>query len=218
MSSVLPSKEAKLSLTMGADLYEYKRAKELDDRRLYLYGPIETTENDRRGLYFDASLIEFLVEQIFEYNRQDKGVPVGKRSPIRLYINSPGGNVTEGFALVSAIEKSKTPVYTINVGQWASMAFLIGICGHRRFSLPYMTFLMHDGATITFGSTSKVQDRINFEKQFDDEVIKPTILRHSKMASERYDELARVEFYMLPEKAKEYGFIDEIVDDFDTIL
>ena len=40
------------------------------------------------------------------------------------------------YALVSIIEASKTPIWTINMGQWSSMAFLIGITGHRRLSLP----------------------------------------------------------------------------------
>ena len=137
---------------------------------------------------------------------------------ISLYINSPGGNLNEGFALIDAIKISKTPVYTINVGQWSSMSFLIGIPGHKRFSLPSATFLMHDGSSGAFGSTSKVQDCVEFEKRFKNEVIKKHVLDHSKMQAVDYDALARVEYYLLPKDALERGFIDKIVDDIDAIL
>ena len=145
-------------------------------------------------------------------------IPIEDRRPIRLYINSPGGDVTEGFALVSAIELSKTPIWTINMGEWCSMAFLIGITGHKRLSLPNMTFLMHEGTSFAGGSASKMQDRAKFDERFQCEVIKKHILRHSVMDSDTYDAQERVEFYMLPEDALEYGFIDEVVADIDTIL
>ena len=218
MSQSIPSFEGKTILNIGADLHEFSRVNEVKERRLYLYGSIESIDEDEAGLHYDASMTAKLIEYIFEYNRRDKGIPIENRTPIRLYINSPGGDMTEGFALISAIQLSKTPVYTINVGQWSSMAFLIGICGHRRFSLPYTMFLMHDGATVTYGSVNKVQDRIDFEKRFEREVIKKHVLRHSNMDELDYDALARVELYLLPQDALKRGFIDEIITDIDTIL
>ncbi len=207
----------KIALHANCDIGEYRRVQELDDRRLYLYGEILPVDNDE-SICSDASLTSTLVEYILEFNRADEGIPSEERKPIRLYINSPGGSVTEGFALVSMIELSKTPIYTINVGQWSSMAFLIGIAGHRRFSLPASSFLMHDGSTFAFGSTSKAQDKMDFEKRFDQEIVKTHVLKHSNMRSSEYDALARVEYYLLPEDALERGFIDEIVTSIETIF
>ena len=204
-------------LRVMCELETYNRSKDLEDRRLYLYGTISSIDMDCCS-YGDASMTSSLVESIMAFNRADKDIPPEERRPIRLYINSPGGELTEGFALVSAIEMSKTPVYTINVGQWSSMAFLIGITGHKRFSLPYMTFLMHDGTSGAFGSASKVQDQMKFEERFENEVVKEHVLRHSTMTSRDYKLLERKELYMLPNDAKEYGFIDEIVTDIDDIL
>ena len=141
-----------------------------------------------------------------------------EREPIRLYINSPGGDVTEGFALISAMELSKTPIHTINMGQWSSMAFLIGIAGHKRFSLPKASFLMHDGSIFLYGSANKVKDRIEFENRVEDEVVKPFVLEHSKMSEEEYDKLDRKEFYMLAKDALKYGFIDEVITELDAIF
>ena len=189
-----------------------------NDRRLYLTGPISAVGDDDE--FDDISTCTRIVDDIFDYNRYDEkqGVPIEGRKPIRLYINSPGGNTTEGFSVISAIELSKTPVYTINIGQWSSMAFLIGITGRQRFSLPHMTFLMHDGFNGTFDSGTKAQDKMKFDERFENEVVKQHVLKYSSMGSEEYDALVRVEYYMLPEDALKHNFIDKIVADITSIL
>ena len=213
--SLFGERSARGLASLHCDLDQYLRLKDAQDRRLYLYGSIGVVDYDVFG---EDSITAWLIEQIMMFNRIDKDTPPHERDPIRLYINSPGGDLVEGTALISVIELSKTPVYTINVGQWCSMAFLIGIAGKKRFSLPNATFLMHDGTSGAFGSTSKVQDQMEFERRFEKEVVKAHVLKHSSMKSVDYDALARVELYMLPEDALERGFIDEIVDDIDKIL
>lgn len=204
-------------LKVTCSLAERKKLEDFRERKLFLYGAIADYDDDE-GILSCASKTGELVEQIIDINENDRDVPIEDREPIRLYINSPGGNQTEGFSLVDAIKLSKTPVYTINLGEWSSMSFLIGITGHKRFSLPSATFLLHDGYSGAIGSTNKVQDRIKFEERFELEVVKKHVLEHSHMKSEDYDALARVEYYMLPVEALKQGFIDEIVSDIDTIL
>ncbi|MBR3322128.1 ATP-dependent Clp protease proteolytic subunit [Candidatus Saccharibacteria bacterium] len=218
MSGMLATIPAKFKVNIGTDLEEFERLRGVGDRRLYLYGMIESIDYEERGLCTSVSMTSRLVESILWINREDAGLSPEEREPIRLYINSPGGELIEGFALVEAIELSKTPIYTINVGQWCSMAFLIGITGHKRFSLPNMTFLLHDGNSGVFGSTNKVQDRLKFEERFNNAVVKTHVLKHSKMTEESYIAHERDEFYMLAEDALRLGFIDEIVTDIDAIL
>ncbi len=190
---------------------------ELDERRIYLQG--EINDIDFEDKYIDEKItVARVVRLIMRYNREDKDIPIPKRKPIKIYINSPGGSVYEGFALVSAIKLSETPVYTYNVGQWSSMAFMIGITGHKRFSMPNMVFLMHDGSDFIFGSTSKVQDQAKFQEKYEQNVVKAHVLKHSRMKDTEYDILNRVEYYMLPEDALAHGFIDKIVTDIDQIL
>jgi len=216
LGSVNPLSKAQIQLGIG-DWEEYKN---LMDRRLYLTSEIMTTSDEDNGEDYFKSRTMCLVDSILEYNRYDAehDTPPKERKPIRLYINSPGGNTTEGFSLVSTIELSKTPIYTINIGQWSSMAFLIGIVGHKRFSLPNMRFLMHEGYTGAYESSSKAQDLMRFLDRFEREVVKEQVLRHGKLTAEEYDSRIREEVYMLPEDALKYGFIDEIVTDIDTIL
>lgn len=206
----------KSMLRINVDMEDYAYFQNLKNRVLYLCSMISSADSENGG--YCLSITSQLVADILDYNRQDKGKPVEEREPIKLFINSPGGSVSEGFALVSAIELSKTPVYTVNVGEWSSMAFLIGITGHRRFSFPNMQFLMHDGSTIAYGSANKAQDKMKFEERFEQEVVKAHVLKYSNMKEIDYDALARVEYYLLPEDAKERGFIDEIITDIDDIL
>ena len=191
--------------------------KDAKERRIYLTYEILALDDDeyRTG---ELSHLGQVVKFIFDCNREDKDLPSAERKPIKIYINSPGGDLSEGFPLVSTIELSKTPVYTINIGQWSSMSFYIGITGHKRFSLPNMTFLLHDGYAGHFGSTNKVQDRAKFEERLETEVIKEHVLKHSNMSSAEYDASARVEYYMLPDDALRHGFIDKIVTDINEIL
>ncbi|MBR0467676.1 ATP-dependent Clp protease proteolytic subunit [Candidatus Saccharibacteria bacterium] len=72
----------------------------------------------------------------------------------------------KAFSLVSAIELSKTPIHTIYIGIWASMAFWIGITGYKRFALPYTEFLLHEGKLFTAGSAGSVQDTVDFDKRY----------------------------------------------------
>ena len=155
-------KEFEVSLSLS-ELFTHQ---DYQDRRLYLNTAIGDS-SEGFILISESSNADELAQLILDYNREDKGKPTEERQPIRLYIDSPGGDLISGFAIVGAIKASKTPVYTINVGQWSSMAFLIGICGHRRFSLPNMTFLMHDGDLNMSGSTNKTQDKMKFTQRFE---------------------------------------------------
>ena len=204
-------------IRLACSVPEYRRLHDVSERRLFLYGSITDIESEE-GVTVCASKTGELVEYIFDYNREDRGKNIESRVPIKLFINSPGGDLNEGFSLIDAILLSKTPVYTFNIGEWSSMSFLIGIAGHKRFSFPHATFLLHDGSSGAFGSANKVQDRVKFEERFENEVVKEHVLSHSNMKSVDYDALARVEYYLLPNDALERGFIDEIVTDIDAIL
>ncbi|MBQ1373490.1 ATP-dependent Clp protease proteolytic subunit [Candidatus Saccharibacteria bacterium] len=204
-------------LQVKCDIEGYTHLKDLERRKLYLSGEINSLECEE-GCNELLSRTNHIIRQIVEYNEDDKELPSDERIPIRLFINSPGGDVAEGFPLVSIIELSKTPVYTINIGKWASMSFWIGITGHKRFALPYTEFLMHEGSLFTAGSVGSVQDTVDFNQRYKEEVIRTHVLKHSNMNSEEYDATLRREYYMLPGDALKHGFIDEIVTDINAIL
>ena len=218
MSHTLTCATSDLHTNISCNMFEFGRAVELTDRRLYLYGSIYNIDMDEQQLYHDASKTSKLIEYILDFNREDEEIAPEERQPIRLYINSPGGDVTEGFALIDVMELSKTPIWTINLGEACSMAFLIGITGTKRFTLPSATFMMHEPSGLTVGKFSDMADKVAFNQRYGEKVIKSHVMRHSTMTSAKYNAISTKDFFMLPCDAMKYGFIDEIVTDVNKIL
>ena len=182
--------------------------KDLRQRKLFLNTDI------------NQSSVQEFVKHILQINRVDFGIDPDKRLPILLYVNSNGGDVDAGFALIDAIQNSKTPVYTVNLGFQYSMGFLIGIAGHKRFATKNAKFLMHDGSNFIYNSGAKAQDQMEFHKKVEARV-KDYILAMSNLAEEEYDKNLRVEWYMFADEAKQKGFVDMIIGedcDIDAIV
>ena len=66
-----------------------------------------------------------------------------ERQPIHFYINSPGGSLYDMWALVDIMLMTKTPIYTYCTGYAMSAAFILFICGDRRFITPHVTLMCH---------------------------------------------------------------------------
>lgn len=177
---------------------ELFHVKDLKQRKLYLNDDI------------CGASVSDIVRHILQYNSDDQGIAPEDRAPILLYITSVGGEVDSGFELISAIQCSKTPIYTINLGYQYSMAFLIGLAGHKRYAMPNAQYLMHDGSSMVIGSTTKVQDQIEFRQRVEQR-IKEFVLTHSKITDEEYESKRRIEWYLFADEAKEKGFTDYII-------
>ena len=168
----------------------------------------------QRKLFLNSEVSQFsvheLVKHILQINREDAEIPPSERKPILLYIASRGGEVDSGYALIDAIETSRTPVYTINLGFEYSMAFLIGLAGHKRFAFPNSRFLMHDGSTFIYDSGAKAQDQMEFNKKGEAR-IRQYVLAKTRISAEMYDERQRTEWYMFADEAQQLGVIDHII-------
>lgn len=177
---------------------EVFRLRDIQNRKFFLISDVDVMS------VFDV------VRHILQINREDALVPPSSRKPIVIYIASNGGEVDAGFQLIDAIENSVTPVYTVNLSNAYSMGFLIGLAGHKRFAMPNAKFLMHDGSNFVYGTGTKVQDQMEFQKKVDSRV-RDYILSHSSLSAEEYDAKLRVEWFMFADEAKEKGFVDAIV-------
>lgn len=150
------------------------------------------------------------VRHIMQWNKEDAGIPVEERMPIKLYIATPGGEVDAGFGLIDAILASVTPVITINQNSCYSMGFLIFIAGHKRYAMPHSRFLCHDGSSFVYNSTSKLQDQMEFQRVIENDV-KQYIISNTNITEELYDNNQRKEWYMVADTAKKLGVCDAII-------
>ena len=131
---------------------------------------------------------------------------------IHLYINSPGGSVSAGFAIYDTMNYIKCDVSTICIGMAASMgAFLLsGGTKGKRFALPNSENMIHQPSGGARGQATEIQ------------IVAENILKTKKKLNEilaantgrSYEEIARDterDNYMTAQEAKEYGLIDEIL-------
>lgn len=188
----------KLLVSHGASIDGLFYLRDIRQRKLYLTDVV------------DQITVDDLVSNIIQYNRDDKGLDPSERIPIMLYISSPGGEVDAGFELIDAIAASKTPVYTVNLGVWYSMAFMIGVAGHKRFAMPNSKFLIHDGSGYVANSGSKMRDQIDFQTRVESR-IRDFIVDKTFVTGEEYDSKLRVEWYLFADEAKLKGMVDHIV-------
>ena len=105
-----------------------------------------------------------LVRMIIEYNKEDKNKPVEKRTPIKVMINSGGGDVQVMLTIIRAMQLSKTPVYTINFCNAMSAAAEILAAGHKRYALPGTTVMVHSGSCMYGGTIEQAE---SMKKYFD---------------------------------------------------
>ena len=131
---------------------------------------------------------------------------------IHLYINSPGGSVSAGFAIYDTMKYIKCDVSTICIGMAASMgAFLLaGGTKGKRFALPNSEIMIHQPSCGARGQATEIK------------IVAENILKTKKKLNEilaantgrSIEEIERDterDNYMSAEEAKAYGLIDEIL-------
>ena len=163
----------------------------------------------------NENLLE-LVKMIIRCNKEDKDKPIEERKPIKVFIDSPGGDVCSLWTTIKAIEISKTPVYTINYCTAYSAASYLLAAGHKRFALPGTTMMIHSGSCMYGGTAEQVE---NMKKHFDklDKKVNDYFLSHTKVDPKIFKKKAPSDWYFDEEEALQYGIVDYVVEDFDTI-
>ena len=134
-----------------------------------------------------------------------------EKSPITVYINSPGGSADSGFAIFDSLRFFKPPVRTVVNGLCASAAVMIYLAApkERRFSLPNSRFLLHQPSTMAYGSASDIQ--INAE-----EIVKlrerynQIVGEECGKTMEQVTKDADRDFWLSPEEAKKYGLVGKV--------
>lgn len=133
---------------------------------------------------------------------------------ISLYINSPGGSITDGLAIYDTMQYVNCDIRTICLGMAASMGqFLLCAGTHgKRFSLPHSRILMHQpsmGGMQGQASDIAIQaEQIIFLKK----IIAERISFHTGQDVERIDADSDRDRWFTAQEAVEYGFIDAVID------
>ncbi|NLH97257.1 MAG: ATP-dependent Clp endopeptidase proteolytic subunit ClpP [Clostridiaceae bacterium] len=131
---------------------------------------------------------------------------------IQLYINSPGGSITAGFAIYDTMQHVKADVQTICVGMAASMgAFLLaaGTKG-KRFALPNSEIMIHQPLGGTHGQATDIKIRTEWLLKLKGRLNK-ILAENTGQPLEKIEQDTERDFFMSAEEAKAYGIVDDVM-------
>ena len=167
----------------------------LKERIVFVVGPINDTI---------ASLV---TAQLLFLESEDP------KKEISLYINSPGGLVTDGLGIYDTMQYIKPEVNTLCIGQAASMGSFLLAAGAKgkRFSLPNSRIMVHQPSAGFQGQATDIEIHANevlsLKKRLNEIYSKHT----GKSVDEIKSALERDNF-MTPDNAKDFGLIDKVVE------
>ncbi len=166
----------------------------LKERIIFLSGPV----ND--------SLASLIVAQLLFLESEDP------KKDIWLYINSPGGIVTSGLAMYDTMQYIRPNINTVCIGQAASMGSLLLAAGTqgKRFCLPNSRIMIHQPSGGYQGQATDIEihakETMALKKRLNEIYAKHT---GQKLAT--IEKSMERDNFMSPEKAKEFGIIDQVI-------
>jgi len=131
---------------------------------------------------------------------------------IFLYINSPGGMVTDGLAIYDTMQYVKSKITTICIGQAASMGAVLLAAGTkgRRFALPNSRIMIHQPLGGTQGQATDIdiqaKEILRIKRKLNE-----ILSKHTGQPLEKIEKDSDRDFFMSSEEAKKYGIIDEVI-------
>lgn len=163
-----------------------------------------------------AESVQNIIEGINEINRYDVEQESKDsdyiRKPIKVIVDSYGGSIYCGLALVNTIDTSETPIHTYCFGKAMSMGFAIFNAGHKRFAHKNAYFMYHDAGTTERDTIEGIQQSIDqikkVVKALDEMIVEYTDI---PMATLNRYKKRKENWYMNGVEAMELGLVDELV-------
>jgi ATP-dependent Clp protease, protease subunit len=159
------------------------------------------------GTPIDDNIANLVVAQLLFLEAEDPD------KDVQLYINSPGGSITAGFAIYDTMQFIKPDVHTICIGQAASIAAVLLAAGAKgkRYSLPNSRILIHQPWLSGLGGQATDIDIAAKEILRMRERINEILVHHTGQPAKRIQEDTERDYIMSAEQGKEYGIIDDVI-------
>jgi ATP-dependent Clp protease protease subunit len=159
------------------------------------------------GTPIDDSIANLIIAQMLFLEAEDPD------KDIQLYINSPGGSITAGFAIYDTMQFIRPNVQTICIGQAASIAAVLLAAGTKgkRYSLPNSRILIHQPWLSGLGGQATDIDLAAKEILRMRERINEILVHHTGQDAKRIQADTERDYIMSAEQGKEYGIIDDVI-------
>lgn len=139
----------------------------------------------------------------------------GEDTCLTMMINSPGGSVSDGFALIDIMGTSRLPISTVGIGQIASMGVLTIAAGTKgkRIITKNTEIMAHQFSSMVYGKYHELVATHKYHKKLEKTFIKH-FLRHTKMTEKQIKDVmfAPTDRWISPKEAKKFGICDEVRD------
>lgn len=158
------------------------------------------------GTPINDQISNLVVAQLLYLAREDAD------KPIRLYINSPGGQVYSGMAIYDTMQQIECPVSTVALGFTASFGTVLLTAGTKgmRYALPNATVHMHQPLGGAQGQASDIAIQANEILRLRKSLNK-ILSFHTGQPIEKIEEDTDRDIFLTAEGAKEYGLVDEVL-------
>jgi len=173
---------------------------------------IYTRLGQERIIFLGQEVTDALANRIVAYMLYlDSDDP---NKPIYLYINSPGGSVTAGLAIYDTMQYIKADIISICLGLAASMGSFLLAAGTKgkRLALPNSRIMIHQPMGGTRGQATDIEIEAK-------EILRVRSELNNMLAQRTGQSLEKIEkdtdrdYYMSAEEAKEYGLIDQVIEE-----
>jgi len=133
-----------------------------------------------------------------------------KGDKLNVFVNSPGGSITEGFTIFSLLRRTKATVVTYNDGLAASMGSVLFMAGDKRIVTTTAFTMIHNPWTFTGGESADLRHDADLMDKMKDMIINSAYMLGSTKTVEELSDMMDVETWLTPEEALEAGFATHI--------
>ena len=166
----------------------------LEDRIIFVGTPITDT------------VANIVIAQLLFLQKENKN------QEIQLYINSPGGYVSDGLAIYDTMQYLTCDIATYCIGQAMSMGALLLAAGTKgkRFALPHARVMLHQPSGGVGGTAADIERHTEEIIKLKREMIE-IFAKHSGQDVEKIEEDSDRDFFLNAAEAKDYGLVDEVI-------
>ena len=138
---------------------------------------------------------------------------IGPKKEIWMYINSPGGQVTAGLAIYDTMQYVRPQIFTMVVGQAASMAAILLAAGEKghRYALPNSRVMVHQPSSGGMHGQAADIERHARDIIAVKDRLSQIFIRHTGQSAAVIEEALDRDTFMTPKEALEFGIIDEVM-------
>jgi len=159
------------------------------------------------GAAVDDNVANVMIAQLLFLEAEDPD------AEISMYINCPGGYMTSGLSIYDTMQYIKPQIQTICLGQAASLGAILLAAGTpgKRFSLPHSRIMIHQPWGGLSGQASDIDIHAREVLRLKS-ITNDILTKHTKRTRKTIEEDTLRDFFMDAQEAREYGIIDEIME------